>query len=245
MSLEATSPAGHVWRVGREPNAWSWPPWEAVGPDGTFGNRWDDPAKVYRVLYACTQRVACYVETLSRFRKDIVQIAEEASIVGDARDAAFLDYPAGRVPRSRLAARRIGWAELPSTWQFAHAASAANLTAFREHAAVAAAAVRLGIEDIDAAAVRLAKPRELTQAISRAVFEISTEHAAPRFQGIAYASRFGDEYQNWAIFETPESGAFFATGSNPQFLCTTVDVDGDDDLKRALEILDVAVDDDR
>jgi hypothetical protein len=32
-----------VYRLARQPDAWSWPDWAYAGPDGTFGNRYDDP----------------------------------------------------------------------------------------------------------------------------------------------------------------------------------------------------------
>ena len=36
------------------------------------------------------------------------------------------------------------------------------------------------------------------------MFERADEHGEPLFHGIEYGSRFGDEFQNWAIFERPE-----------------------------------------
>jgi hypothetical protein len=42
--LAAARPGGELYRVGRAPDAWSWPPWAYAGEDGTFGNRYDDPA---------------------------------------------------------------------------------------------------------------------------------------------------------------------------------------------------------
>jgi len=49
--LQGISPLGRVTRIGRRPNPWAWPPWEAQHSDATFGNRWDDPEGIYRVLY--------------------------------------------------------------------------------------------------------------------------------------------------------------------------------------------------
>src|SRR6516225_2342552 len=34
---------GLIYRIGREPDPWSVPDWASAGPDGTFGNRFDDP----------------------------------------------------------------------------------------------------------------------------------------------------------------------------------------------------------
>jgi hypothetical protein len=47
-----------------------------AGPDGTFGNRYDDPEASYRVLYASSHRVGAFVETLARFRPELEALAE-------------------------------------------------------------------------------------------------------------------------------------------------------------------------
>lgn len=80
--LEGLRPLARVTRIGRRPNPWAWPPWEAQDSDNTFGNRWDDPEGIYRVLYTCTQLEGAYVEVLSRFRPDPVVLAELAEIDG-------------------------------------------------------------------------------------------------------------------------------------------------------------------
>ena len=59
------------------------------------------------------------------------------------------------------------------------------------------------IADLDAAAIRLSAPRRFTQEISNHIYKLSTPDGASRFAGIEYQSRFGDNYQNWAIFERP------------------------------------------
>lgn len=73
--LEGTRPVGRVTRIGRLPDPWAWPPWEAQHSDNTFGNRWDDPEGMYRVVYACSQLEGAYVEVLSRFRRDPAVLA--------------------------------------------------------------------------------------------------------------------------------------------------------------------------
>lgn len=102
--LEPASP-GRVFRIGRQPDPWAYPDWAEAGEDGTFGNRWDDPESSYRVLYACSQRLGAFVETLSRFRPDPEVIAGLAEIEGeDAEDPAL---PPGHVPRGWLDGRLI------------------------------------------------------------------------------------------------------------------------------------------
>jgi len=51
-----------------------------AGLDGTFGSRFDDPEATYRVLYASSHRLGCYLETLARFSPDLSLFAELAQI---------------------------------------------------------------------------------------------------------------------------------------------------------------------
>ena len=51
MNLESKRPSGPLFRVGRDRDAWAIPDWAYAKEDGTFGNRFDDPMRVYRVLY--------------------------------------------------------------------------------------------------------------------------------------------------------------------------------------------------
>src|SRR5262249_61109324 len=102
-------PLGRVPRIGRRPNPWAWPPWEAQHSDATFGNRWDDPEGIYRVLYAATQLEGAYVEVLSRFRPDPVVVAELAKIDGSSEE-----HQLGIVPSEWLETRAIRQAPPPA-----------------------------------------------------------------------------------------------------------------------------------
>jgi len=62
VTLPTRTPPDQLHRIGRDDDAWAWPDWLFAGDDGTFGNRWDDPIKKYRVLYACSQRLGAFVE---------------------------------------------------------------------------------------------------------------------------------------------------------------------------------------
>ena len=93
MALETKSPPRPIYRIGRKPDPWLEPDWSRVSSDGTFGNRFDDPESYYRVLYASSQQVSCYIETLARFRPDLSLLAELREISGE--DDFF---PAGQVP---------------------------------------------------------------------------------------------------------------------------------------------------
>lgn len=186
--LASVQPDGIVYRVGRRPDPWAWPEWSYAARDGTFGNRWDDPEGSYRVLYACSQRVGAFIETLAPFRTDLNVIAELANIDGlDDRPAA------GIVPRTWVESRLIGQARLAG--RFADVGDVGSLASLR--GMMAGRALYYGLQDIDAAAIRLSAPRGFTQEISRVVYASND----PTFGGISYLSRFGDGLTNWAIFE--------------------------------------------
>ena len=68
---------------------------------------------------------------------------------------------------------------------------------------LAARLIHFGYHDLDGAAIREAR-REFTQEISFYVFGRADSAGAPMFSGLAYRSRLGDEFTNWAIFERPD-----------------------------------------
>jgi hypothetical protein len=104
--IEPVQPDGVLYRLGRRPDPWAWPDWAYAGDDGTWGNRFDDPASEYRVLYASSERLGPFLETLARFRPDPAIAAEQ--IAGDARDSEFATRPAGLIPVSWLEDRSAG-----------------------------------------------------------------------------------------------------------------------------------------
>ncbi len=185
MALEARQSSGLVYRLGRRPNAWQPPEWSLAHADGTFGNRFDDPEGYYRVLYASSKRVACFVETLARFRPDLALLAELTAI--DGPDDFF---PLGTVPRDWLTVRTMGTAEIEGSYADIYAARWVS----HLRRVLAAEALRLGVKDIDLSTLQMAEPRRLTQLASREVYR---SHLA----GIFYGSRYGHSLENWALFE--------------------------------------------
>ena len=85
-----------------------------AGEDGTFENRYDDPAGEYRVLYASTDRIGPFLETLARFRPDPAIARTE--IAGDPRDQDFPTALAGQVPVGWLEERLLGTARCDATF---------------------------------------------------------------------------------------------------------------------------------
>lgn len=221
MSFAVVRPDGPLYRLARAPDPWAWPDWSYASPDGTFGNRWDDPRGSFRVLYACARRTGAFAETLARFRADLSVIAGLEAVNGDA-DAPSPDT----VPRQWLEPRRIG--EAATHGDFVDVGDADSLAILRHR--LAARAIHYGLSDIDAATIRLSAPRGFTQEVSRLVYEWA-EHA---YSGICYRSRLGDQFVNWAIFEP-------ATDVESRITPTNVrEIDPDDpDLLEALLLLNL------
>lgn len=217
--LAAVEPDGPLYRLGRHPDPWAWPDWSYAAADGTFGNRYDDPVGSYRVLYASSQRVGAFLETLARFRPDLEVLAELDRIEGD-------DEPPAAVPRTWLGGRLIGEATVAGS--FVDVGDTASLAMLRT--TLAAHAIHHGLDEIDAATVRLRAPRGFTQQVSRYVYEEAS------FAGIRYRSRLGDDILNWAIFEPAPDGA------SPLVEMTSAAIEADDsDLRAALDLLGLAL----
>jgi hypothetical protein len=188
--LLARSPEGPLYRVARKPDPWGFPDWSwaARDPSGavTFGNRFDDPNGKYRVLYAASQPLACYVETLARFRPDMPLKEELKAIRGED------DFqPIGLVPDEWFATRLLGKATVVG--RFAELYTAGWVSHLRSR--LAPLCDQLGLGEFDLSALIQAKDRLISQTASDVVHDL-----AP-YAGIYYSSRYGQNLENWAIFE--------------------------------------------
>lgn len=193
--VEADAPSG-IYRLGRLPDPWAFADWAFAGPDHTFGNRWDDPLGVYRVLYGCSQRVGTFLETLAVFRPDPAVVAGLDGITDDD-DRPDDGVQPGDVPIDEwLRVRGIGQAT--PIGAFADVGHSESLALLRRD--LAAQLVTYGLDDLDGHAIRMTAPRSFTQQLSRYVFEHRTV-AGQQWTGVAYLSRLGDDIHNWAIFE--------------------------------------------
>lgn len=132
------------------------------------------------------------------------------------------DEPPASVPRTWLDGRLVGEATVEG--RFVDVGDSASLATLR--AALAASAIHYGLDEIDAATIRLHAPRAFTHQISRYVYEQGS------FAGISYRSRLGDDVLNWAVFESAPDGqdVLLATSS------AAIAAD-DPDLLAALELL--------
>jgi hypothetical protein len=171
--LEPAHPEGVLSRLGRQPDPWAWPDWTYAGELGTFDNRYDDPRGEYLGLYASSERLAPFLETLARFRAD--RAITSVEIAGNPRDEDFPTQRAGTIPQGWFAGRVLGTARCDAA--FADVGHARSLAYLRE--ALAPVVVSHGLAELDAAAIRAQAPRALTQEISR----------------------LGDDLTNWAICE--------------------------------------------
>lgn len=184
-ALDTRKPPKPVFRIGRKPDPWQPPDWSRAQADGTFGNRFDDPAGYYRVLYAASQAVSCFIETLARFRPDLTLLSELDAIQGEN------DFvPLGTVPKEWCEHRLLGKAEAHG--EYAELYSSAWIAHLRVK--LADECLRLGLQELDASVIQSASPRRITQLASRQAYEAGCA-------GIRYLSRYGQDLENWAIFE--------------------------------------------
>jgi hypothetical protein len=185
--FEGTAPTGPIYRLGYRPDAWSWPPHDRIGR-----GRWDDPRGVYRVLYASSNRLATFLETMAEFRPDHEAEAQLLLI-----DVASDDTEIGRVPSDWLPRRALGQGNASHGW-FARVAHSRSIGAIRKHLQGFLSILRI---NLDAGTMRVKDDLPLTQRVSRLVYECEESNGNRQFAGISHASRHGDELANWAIFE--------------------------------------------
>ena len=134
--------------------------------------------------------------------------------------------PPGRVALSWLTGQILG--EAVPTGDYAFVGHSRSLSFVRS--ILASRLAYYGLTDLDAATIRLSTPRRFTQEISRLIYGAPAPSGLP-FAGIRYGSRLGDEFDNWAIFESDSPGIRDAG---------TRSIDWDDpDLEQALQLLDI------
>ncbi len=188
--LDHRTPEGPLYRIARGTNPWEFPDWSRASTDSygahTFGNRFDDPAGDYRVLYAASQLLSCYVETLARFRPDQKLKEELAAIKGED------DFqPIGYIAADWFEDRYIGRARVEG--RYADLYTTGWVSQLRPH--LQPFCIQLGLPEFDLSVLMQAQKRIITQMASNYVNELGS------FAGIYYASRYGRELENWALFE--------------------------------------------
>lgn len=193
-----------VFRVGYRPSPWQWTPW-VYADHGRFDGRWDDPDGIWRTLYVGSSMLACYLELLARFRPDPVLVDELSVIDEDDTDTTDATVSAGMLPRSWCTNRLVSAADMAGC--FAMVGSHETLPTLRQQ--FWQQSKRAGLQDFDAATIRIGEPRELTQAISSWVYKLVTPTGTP-LSGIQFHSRHGDGLLLWAIYERDHASAVAA-----------------------------------
>jgi RES domain-containing protein len=183
----ARTPGRPLYRIGRPPDPLDWPPHAVIGQE-----RFDDPLRQYRVLYAAAQRAGCFAETLAAFRPSLASLAAERAVLNTDEPLRTATIPAEWWRNRLVATFRLA----PGRWL-----DLRTLTTFqvlREEFAELASSLGLADVDLSAATGRVAiagQERQLTQAISRWAFEHD-------YHGIVYASRLHHRFACWAVFES-------------------------------------------
>lgn len=194
--LQPATATTTVWRVGFGPEPWAWPGWQ-FAPNGRFDGRWDDRDGNFRTIYAGDNLLACLLEVLAGFRVDHDLVADLEAISEDPHDAiAHPTIPPGEVPLTWLEPRMAASAELNGT--FCAVTATESIAALHPH--FVALAHSMSLHDFDAAALKDARPRKLTQSVATFLYETTD------FAGVTFESRHGDDLLLWAVFER-DSGA--------------------------------------
>jgi len=179
--LNTRTPTGPLYRIARGTEPWEYPDWKRAGTDSsslahTFGNRFDDPNAEYRVIYASSQLVSCYVEVLARFRPDYALLAELRAMEGED------DYQqVGVIPDEWFESRFIGTAEVGGNYADLYRPAWVSYLRSR----LQPLCVELGLSDFDVSDLIQATKRIVTQRASSIVYDLGA------FAGIYYASRHG------------------------------------------------------
>lgn len=216
-----------VWRVGRAPDPWAWTDHQYAGH-----NRWDDADGVFPTVYAGDSLYACYVEVLAFARPDITADGKDLldEIAEDPEDAtAYPVPPAAVIPREWIGARMVGEAELSGP--YVDVRSAETISTLRPR--FLATALTLGYPDFDAAALKSASPRELTQRISTYLYALTDDDGTTIVDGVRFASRHGDELTMWAVFERPGDEPI---STHLRYISTRLVDLQDPDLTRAMSL---------
>ncbi len=237
------APRDVIYRIARGPDEpFALPDWDRAGPDGTFGNRFDDPGGMFgilpkhrfRVIYCATQREAAFAEVTSRFRQrpglspilaqieDDEETLEEA--LGGAVDPDFLDH--SLLTSDWLQRRRIGYTQIVAHGELVDIGHSDSLAHLNE--TLAPLLTVLEVEQLDVSSITSRDPRVLTQYAARYIYRRG-------FAGIRYASRLGTNWECWALFE----GRFHHELGHPGF---PENIDpGDEDLGRVAKRFGITI----
>ncbi|WP_193668151.1 RES family NAD+ phosphorylase [Nocardioides salarius] len=196
-------------------------PEDAVHP--TAGNRYDVAGG--GVLYAATQLQACFAETLGRYRPSPVM--RDLLAGADGVDEHFM--LCGGIPRDWRLRRSIVELSVSAPLPFLDVDHPETLAFLSRELAPQLAA--LGYTDnLDLSALRNAD-RRLSRSIALWAYAAQNDGDDFLFSGIRYASRLGDGWENWAIFDGTD---VFRTSTRPV-------LESDEDLRTVARMWSLTV----
>ena len=188
-------PTAGVWRVGRarDPIEFPEPPAGEELEYKSTGNRFDSPTEDFRTCYFATEPVACFGETLSRFRPN-------PALADAANEEGYMGI--GQVPADWRHQRIIVQAKFAPTFarpdlRFLDVESLETREQLRRD--LAGILTVYGYSDLDVSTVR-GGDRRITRWISKWAYEQRGAEGAS-FAGIRYLSRLSSEWECWAVFD--------------------------------------------
>jgi len=222
-----------VWRVGFPPQPWEWSDWRWAGADGRFNGRWDPlDHGLYRTVYAGESLLACLVELLAPHRPDLYLLQDMEDIVEDEDDRQ--DHPTvspGELDLNQWLAHRVA-ASAHLTGRFIDITAAETVLAL--HPRFKARALAYNLQDFDAAALKSAEQRLLTQEVSQYLWTLKYPDGTDFCEGIQFRSRHGDDLLLWAIYERDTDNEISSRITDIQV--TDLDM-GSPELRKAMALL--------
>lgn len=194
-----------AWRVGFLPQPWEWSDWRWAGADGRFNGRWDPlDHGLYRTVYTGDTLLACLVELLAPHRPDPYLVADIDRIIEDDTDVQLhptvapgeLDIDQWLINRTAGSARLTG--------RFVDITATETVAAL--HPLFKGRALAYNLQDFDAAALKNAENRVLTQEVAQYLWTKKSSEGTDLCDGIQFRSRHGDDLLLWAVFERDTDG---------------------------------------
>lgn len=189
-----------TWRVGFLPQPWEWSDWRWAGADGRFNGRWDPlDHGLYRTVYTGDTLLACLVELLAPHRPDPYLSADIDRIIEDDADTQLHPTVApGELDIDQWLINRVaGSARLSG--RFVDVTAAETVAAL--HPLFKGRALAYNLQDFDAAALKNAENRILTQEVAQYLWTQKNPDGTDLCDGIQFRSRHGDDLLLWAVFE--------------------------------------------
>ena len=188
-----------LWRVsGRKFIPMVAPPRDVQG-EGRFDDPAPDSSAGYSVLYCAETPEAAFIEVLDlhRLRLDHFHMLTDPLMM-EAGEREAMNFDMGKVPQGWMATRQLTSSRIALNAPLFDLSKAGAVQLVRERLALTILA--LGEKDLDFSHV-LSDNRELTRAISRWIWSMTTDAGEPLYSGIRYRSRFDPDCICIALYQ--------------------------------------------